>query len=93
MKIITESISLLSSKELKDRMIQFSRFMGRDFAEYWDQENNKLNDKIRLPLLKLKDPLIKNNNLKVVVGDVIEIKEKIIHGDEILHDSRLRIVV
>ena len=51
MKIITESISLLSSKELKDRMIQFSRFMGRDFAEYWDQKNNKLNDKIRLPLL------------------------------------------
>jgi len=92
-KIITESIKRLSPLEIKERLREISTFMERPLAEYWDIQKDQLSKEIHLPKIHITDPFFKNNKITPVLGDIIQIKEKIEYGSETLMDYRLRIIV
>ena len=93
MEITILSNRILSKEELKEKLVELAEFTQNPLSNYWNQQKNTLSKKIVLPIIKITDPLFKRNNLIPVKGEVLEIHERITHGEEVIDAKRLRIIL
>ena len=60
MQVILKEIRLLLKEDLKDYLKQVSEFMKVEFKNYWNLKEDTPSSSIKLPLIHIKDPILKN---------------------------------
>ena len=93
MEITILSIRILKKEELKEKLSELAEFMQKPISNYWDEKKDTLKKEISLPIIKITDPIFKRNKLIPSKGDILEIHEQIVSGEEVIDAKRLRIIL